>query len=59
MLESVLDKRYKATIDYLNTKQGEPVFKRRALLHINNILGPELSWRYKTPEEYYGDDRIQ
>lgn len=59
MLERVLDKRYKSTQNYLNSGKGEPVFKKGALDHINNILGPELNWRYKSSEEYYGKDRIE
>jgi len=59
MLEQVLDKRYNSTKTYLKTKEGEPVFKKGALDHINKVLGPELNWRYKTPEEYYSNDRIE
>ena len=59
MIERVLDKRYKSTTEYLKNGKGEPVFKKGALDHINKVLGPELTWRYKTPEEYYSDDRIK
>lgn len=59
MIERVLDKRYKATRIYLKSKKGEPVFKKDGLSHINKILGPESEWRYKTPEEYYSEDRIE
>jgi len=59
MIELVLDKRYNSTRNYLKTKQGEPVFKKGALEHINTVLGPELNWRFKTPEEYYSEDRLE
>lgn len=59
MREEVLDKRYKSTREYLESGKGEPVFKHGALNHINKLLGPELEWRYKTTEQYYGKDRIE
>jgi hypothetical protein len=59
MLKEILDKRFKSTQKYLNSGKGEPVFKKGALNHINKILGPELNWRYKSLEEYYGEDRIE
>lgn len=59
MIERILDKRYKSTREYLESGRGEPVFKRGALNHINKLLGPELEWRYKTTEQYYGEDRIE
>lgn len=52
-----LDRRYKATRIYLETGEGEPVYKQRAFSHINNVL--RRGWYTKSPEEYFSNDQIK
>jgi len=53
------DKRYKATIKYLEEGIGKPIYKRSAFPHIKQVLGPIRNWVHLSAEEYFGDDKIE
>jgi len=55
-MEKYLDKRHKATIDYLKTGKGNPVYKRSAFPHIRKVLGPIRNWVNLSAEEYFSED---
>ena len=55
----LLDKRYKRTKEYLENKEGKPVYKRRAFSFIDKVLGPQYKWINKTPEEYFKYDEAK
>lgn len=55
-LKDYYDKRYKSTIDYINTGKGQPKFKRLAFPNIRKILGPLDNWIYNSCEEYFSED---
>lgn len=52
-IQSLLDKRYKVTKQYIESKKGSPIYKRRAFFFIDKVLGPQYKWIDKSPEEYF------
>lgn len=58
-MEEYLDKRCKATIDYLATGKGSPVYKRSAFPHIRKVLGPVREWANLSAEEYFSDNEYE
>lgn len=55
---NILDKRYKATKNYINNKEGFPIYKKRAFIFIDKILGPQYKWINKNPEEYFSTNAL-
>lgn len=55
-IELLYDKRFNKTLNYIITKQGSPVYKKRAFKYIDKVLGPQYKWINKSPQEYFSSD---
>lgn len=56
---SILDKRYKQTQLYIEKGIGSPVYKKGVFNSINEILGPPQEWLNKSPEDYFGEPKLE